>query len=88
MSRKRNVRRMAARILEKPNAAVAFDCPWVGHTPDQGFRLTNRMAPQLVGLRCVKCGALVYEYLPASPIVAPDGGRIVADAPESSEPQQ
>ena len=52
---------------------VAFDCPWTGHLYDDRFRLRNSAAPNVMGLRCVKCGCLIYEVMEASQIVGADG---------------
>jgi hypothetical protein len=59
---------------------VLFDCPWSGHLADPDFRLVNAAAPSVLGLRCVKCGALIYVMREqASALVGADGAPI--DAP-------
>lgn len=60
--------------VEQPNMReVAFDCPWAGHLKDDRFVLRNSAAPNVIGLRCVKCGCLIYEFLEQSQIVGADG---------------
>ena len=75
------------KVTQPDMRSVAFDCPWTGHVADPGFTLRNKLVPNLVGLRCVKCGALVYETVAvASAIVGADGEPLPAQpAPPAQE---
>lgn len=65
---------------------VVFDCPWVGHLRDPGFMLRNTADPRILGLRCLKCGALIYEFVEVTQIVGADGAPLVATpAPTEKE---
>ena len=57
---------------------VLFDCPWQGHLADPDFLVVNSSAPNVIGLRCLKCGCLVYINRPTSPVVGPDGEALPA----------
>lgn len=60
--------------VDQPNLReTVFDCPWIGHLYDDRFRLRNSSAPNVLGMRCVKCGCLIYELIETSPIVGPGG---------------
>jgi uncharacterized Zn finger protein len=59
---------------------VVFDCPWVGHLEDPAFRLINTATPNVIGLRCAKCGALIYVTREASKLVGPGGEALTAQA--------
>lgn len=66
--------------VDQPNLReVVFDCPWNGHTLTNLLQAYPKGTPiPLVGKLCIKCHAMVYEKLETSPIVAPDGSRIVS----------
>jgi hypothetical protein len=68
-------------ILRGP---VRFDCPWTGHVADPRLRIRNSQMPNLIGVRCVKCGALIYEFIEASAIVGP-GGEALPKPPAPEE---
>lgn len=72
---------MKIRTRKQGGAPVAFDCPWRGHAADPGFQLRNSSAPDILGLRCVKCGCLFYVVIEVSAIVDADGQPTVK-APE------
>jgi hypothetical protein len=63
--------------VTQPNAReVLFDCPWTGHLYDDRFALRNSSAPNVLGLRCVKCGCLIYTVQEQSQIVGADGNPL------------
>ena len=67
--------------VEQPNTRVVqFDCPWTGHLMDPGFRLINAAQPNIIGLRCVKCGCLIYVVREVSELVGPGGEALTAQA--------
>ena len=60
--------------IEQPNLRdVMWDCPWVGHLYDDRFALRNSSAPNVIGMRCVKCGCLIYTIQEQSQVVGMDG---------------
>lgn len=72
---------------------VMWDCPWEGHAYGEGgVMVRNSTRPDIVGMQCVKCGALIYEQvkvpvpLPASipplgpTLVDPSGAPVLVTA--------
>lgn len=63
--------------IEQPNMReVMWDCPWTGHLYDDRFALRNSAVPNVLGLRCVKCGCLIYVIQEQSQIVGADGAPL------------
>lgn len=70
----------AVKVEQADLRRVVFDCPWTGHAYGEGgVTVRNSTRPDIVGMQCVKCGALIYEQVktrvPAapSPLVDPSG---------------
>jgi len=63
--------------VEQPGLGeVMWDCPWAGHLYDDRFALRNSAQPNVLGLRCVKCGCLIYVIQEQSQIVGVDGAPL------------
>lgn len=66
--------------VEQPDLRrVKFDCPWTGHAYGEGgIEVRNSKRSDIVGMQCVKCGALVYERVkPPTPTPAPSPSGLV-----------
>jgi hypothetical protein len=77
----------AAMKVEQPDLrSVQWDCPWTGHAYGEGgVEVRNSTRPDIVGMQCVKCGALIYERVKARvPVADPLSGAPLLVGPSGA----